>query len=151
MRWPLLLTPRLDWLQVEVSSHCNARCRYCPRTLAGSRWPSRLMDPALFERLRPVLRRTRLVYLQGWGEPFLHPRFMDFVSVARRAGCAVSTTTCGQHMDESLAAAEVIVEEVEGNPGYYTSKFFLRPHYQLEGLTVSLRLVSKLPSAKGVG
>jgi type VI secretion protein, evpB/VC_A0108 family len=47
-----------------------------------------------------------------------------------------------------LAAAEVIVEEVEDNPGYYTSKFFLRPHYQLEGLTVSLRLVSKLPSAK---
>ncbi|TPG20162.1 type VI secretion system contractile sheath large subunit [Variovorax guangxiensis] len=48
-----------------------------------------------------------------------------------------------------LAAAEVVVEEVEGNPGYYTSKFFLRPHYQLEGLTVSLRLVSKLPSGKG--
>jgi type VI secretion system protein ImpC len=47
-----------------------------------------------------------------------------------------------------LAAAEVTVAEVEGNPGYYTSKFFLRPHYQLEGLTVSLRLVSKLPSAK---
>ena len=47
-----------------------------------------------------------------------------------------------------LAAAEVVVEEVEGNPGYYRSKFFLRPHYQLEGLTVSLRLVSKLPSAK---
>ena len=48
-----------------------------------------------------------------------------------------------------LAAAEVVVQEVEGNPGYYTSKFFLRPHYQLEGLTVSLRLVSKLPSIKG--
>jgi type VI secretion system protein ImpC len=48
-----------------------------------------------------------------------------------------------------LAAAEVVVEEVEGEPGYYSSKFFLRPHYQLEGLTVSLRLVSKLPSAKG--
>ncbi len=48
-----------------------------------------------------------------------------------------------------LASAEVSVEEVEGNPGYYSSKIFLRPHYQLEGLTVSLRLVSKLPSAKG--
>jgi type VI secretion system protein ImpC len=46
-----------------------------------------------------------------------------------------------------LAAAEVVVEEVEGAPGYYSSKFFLRPHYQLEGLTVSLRLVSRLPSA----
>ena len=47
-----------------------------------------------------------------------------------------------------LAAAEVVVEAVEGSPGYYTSKFFLRPHYQLEGLTVSLRLVSRLPSQK---
>jgi type VI secretion system protein ImpC len=50
---------------------------------------------------------------------------------------------------QPLAAAEVQIEEVEGNPGYYTSKFFLRPHYQLEGLTVSLRLVSKLPSQRG--
>lgn len=50
-----------------------------------------------------------------------------------------------------LASAQVVVEEVEGNPGYYTSKFFLRPHYQLEGLTVSLRLVSKLPSEKKGG
>jgi len=47
-----------------------------------------------------------------------------------------------------LAAAEVTVEEIPGNPGYYSSKMFLRPHYQLEGLTVSLRLVSKLPSQK---
>ncbi|MBN3752371.1 type VI secretion system contractile sheath large subunit [Paraburkholderia sp. Tr-20389] len=45
-----------------------------------------------------------------------------------------------------LAAAEVVVEDVEGNPGYYQAKFFLRPHFQLEGLTVSLRLVTRLPS-----
>lgn len=48
-----------------------------------------------------------------------------------------------------LAAAQVVVEEVEGNPGYYTSKIYLKPHYQLEGLTVSLRLVARLPSGKG--
>ena len=56
-----------------------------------------------------------------------------------------SETTKAQ---KPLAAAEVVVEEIEGNPGYYSAKFYLRPHYQLEGLTVSLRLVSKLPSAK---
>ncbi|MEZ5545035.1 MAG: type VI secretion system contractile sheath large subunit [Lysobacteraceae bacterium] len=53
--------------------------------------------------------------------------------------------------EKPLAAAEVKVEEVEGAPGYYSSKFYLRPHYQLEGLTVSLRLVSKLPSTKQAG
>lgn len=47
-----------------------------------------------------------------------------------------------------LAAAEVLVEDVEGNPGYYRAKFFLRPHFQLEGLTVSLRLVARLPSIR---
>jgi len=47
-----------------------------------------------------------------------------------------------------LRAAEVVVEAVEGNPGYYNATFYLRPHYQLEGVNVSLRLVSKLPSVK---
>jgi type VI secretion system protein ImpC len=60
-----------------------------------------------------------------------------------------ATATDAEKARQPLAGAEVVVEEVEGNPGYYTSKFFLRPHYQLEGLSVSLRLVSKLPSGKG--
>ncbi len=47
-----------------------------------------------------------------------------------------------------LADAKVVVEENEENPGYYMAKFFLKPHYQLEGLTVSLRLVSKIPSGE---
>ena len=47
-----------------------------------------------------------------------------------------------------LADAKVSVAEIEGNPGYYSSVFHLRPHYQLEGLSVSLRLVSKLPSQR---
>ena len=50
--------------------------------------------------------------------------------------------------ERPLAAAEVVVDEMPGNPGFYSAKFFLRPHFQLEGLTVSLRLVAKLPSLK---
>ncbi len=45
-----------------------------------------------------------------------------------------------------LAEAKVEVDSVEGQPGYYSAKFYLRPHYQLEGLTTSLRLVTKVPS-----
>ena len=44
-----------------------------------------------------------------------------------------------------LADGRVEVTENEENPGYYAAKFFLRPHYQLEGLSVSLRLVSRMP------
>lgn len=45
-----------------------------------------------------------------------------------------------------LAEAKVEVDSIEGQPGYYSAKFYLRPHYQLEGLTTSLRLVTKVPS-----
>ena len=45
-----------------------------------------------------------------------------------------------------LAGAEVIVKDVPGNPGYYSAQFNLRPHYQLEGVNVTLSLVSKIPS-----
>lgn len=48
-----------------------------------------------------------------------------------------------------LASAEVQVDSVEGRPGWYKARFYLRPHYQLEGISASLRLVSELPSAKG--
>ena len=47
-----------------------------------------------------------------------------------------------------LADAAVTVTEVEGDPGNYRAVFHLRPHFQLEGLTASLRLVSKLNQKK---
>jgi type VI secretion system protein ImpC len=74
-------------------------------------------------------------------QKFLNKWIMQYVT---------SDSTASQEMKARypLAAAQVQVEEIEGNPGYYSAKFFLRPHYQLEGLTVSLRLVSKLPSEK---
>jgi len=75
-------------------------------------------------------------------ERWLNEWIMNYVTEDSKASEAVKS-------EFPLAAAEVKVEEVPGNPGYYTSKFYLRPHFQLEGLTVSLRLVSKLPSAKG--
>jgi len=46
-----------------------------------------------------------------------------------------------------LREARVEVTEVAGKPGVYNAVAFLRPHYQLDELTVSLRLVAKLPES----
>ena len=45
-----------------------------------------------------------------------------------------------------LREARVDVVEVPGKPGVYRAVAFLRPHFQLEELTVSLRLVADLPT-----
>jgi type VI secretion system protein ImpC len=53
----------------------------------------------------------------------------------------------GQEMKAKypLREARVDVSEIPGKPGAYRAVVFLRPHYQLDELTVSLRLVANLP------
>lgn len=49
-----------------------------------------------------------------------------------------------------LREASIQVSEVPGRPGVYRAVAFLRPHFQLDELSVSLRLVADLPqSAQG--
>ncbi|MBF0225360.1 MAG: type VI secretion system contractile sheath large subunit [Desulfobacterales bacterium] len=44
-----------------------------------------------------------------------------------------------------LREAQVKVNEIPGKPGCYNAVVFLRPHFQLEELTTSIRLVAELP------
>ena len=46
-----------------------------------------------------------------------------------------------------LREASVQVSEVPGRPGVYRAVSFLRPHFQLDELSVSLRLVAELPGS----
>ena len=48
-----------------------------------------------------------------------------------------------------LREARVEVRDVKGKPGCYEAVAYLRPHFQLEELGVSLRLVAELPESKG--
>jgi len=56
-----------------------------------------------FTRLWPLMRQASRVHLQGWGEPLLNPAFFEMAALARRAGCNVSTTSCGLLIDEQVA------------------------------------------------
>jgi len=98
---------QLDCIQVEVTSRCPGRCTYCPHTTLKDQWQSRDMDMDTFDRIWPLMRRSGRVHLQGWGEPFLSPAFFSMAALARKAGCQVSTTTCGLRMDAKLALAIV--------------------------------------------
>ncbi|HRB16801.1 MAG TPA: type VI secretion system contractile sheath large subunit [Nitrospira sp.] len=59
----------------------------------------------------------------------------------------VSTEDAGQEIKAKfpLKEARVEVAEVAGKPGVYKAVAFLKPHFQLDELTVSLRLVAELP------
>ena len=45
-----------------------------------------------------------------------------------------------------LKEARVDVMEIPGKPGSYRAVAFLRPHFQLDELTMAMRLVAQLPA-----
>ncbi len=101
-----LINPKVrpfDCVQVEVTSCCSAKCMYCPHTTKAEKWHSEHMSAHTFVNLWPLLQNVTRVHLQGWGEPLLHPHFFDFVKLARKAGCLVSTTSCGLHLNDDIA------------------------------------------------
>lgn len=47
-----------------------------------------------------------------------------------------------------LREARVVVEDIEDNPGFFRIALFVVPHFQIEGMDVSLSLMSQMPKAK---
>jgi len=95
-------SPTLDWIQIEVTTHCIGSCTYCPHTLMRNRWVSKHMPMELFRELVPFLRYTDLVYLQGWGEPLLNEDLFEMVRICKDQGKRVGFTTNGMLLTESM-------------------------------------------------
>jgi type VI secretion system protein ImpC len=77
---------------------------------------------------------------RGEIERFLNNWINNYVVVNDDAGFTLKA----QH---PLKEARVEVVEVPGKPGVYRAVAFLRPHFQLDELSMSMRLVAELPSA----
>jgi MoaA/NifB/PqqE/SkfB family radical SAM enzyme len=96
--------PPLDWIQIETTSHCDAACVYCPHTVYRQHWLHRHLSLETYRRLIPAFAKTKLVHLQGWGEPLLNPHFFDMVRLAKEQGCQVGTTTNGTSLNSDKLA-----------------------------------------------
>ncbi|MFP4316152.1 MAG: radical SAM/SPASM domain-containing protein [Desulfovibrionales bacterium] len=85
--------PELDWIQIGVTTRCNAACVYCPH--AAFKDSSRGCDLSMetFNRLVPAFSRAQLIYLQGWGEPLLHPHIGEMLQIVKNKGCLAGLTS----------------------------------------------------------
>lgn len=93
--WNLQTMVQLEWIQIEVTTRCNASCHYCPRTFYRNCWDNHDLSFENFKTLLPVIAYAKMIHLQGWGEPFLHPHLFEMIALAKKTGCKVGTTTNG--------------------------------------------------------
>jgi len=103
-------SPTLDWVQVEVTTHCNGACIYCPNNVMRQNWANRHMPIQLFCKLVPFLKYTNMVYLQGWGEPLLNNDIFEMIRVCKDRGKLTGFTTNGMLLTEDTIRKLVDLE-----------------------------------------
>ena len=124
--------------KVYDSEAANANARLStqlPYILAISRF-AHYLKAMMRDKLGSFMSRTDC-------ERFLNQWIVNYVTPDDTAAPSVKAS-------HPLRDARIEVSEVPGKPGVYRAVSFLRPHFQLDELSVSLRLVAELPaSTKG--
>jgi len=112
-------------------ANANARLStQLPYIFSVSRW-AHYLKSMMRDKVGSFMSREDISrYLNQWIQNYVTPD--DTASASVKA-------------QYPLREARIDVVEVAGKPGVYKAVAFLRPHFQLDELTVSLRLVAELP------
>lgn len=90
-------------LVLELTTRCNLNCVMCFR----KSWSERLgdMSERTFHRaLEGALEAgASFVWFAGWGEPLIHPKFLEWVWEVKELGLGLGINTNGTLLDEELA------------------------------------------------
>ena len=117
----------------DDKANANARLStQLPYIMAVSRY-AHYLTSMMRDKIGSFMSRSDAErFLNRWITQYVTPD--DNASPAMKAKCP-------------LREAKIEVLDVPGKPGAYRAVAFLRPHFQLDELTVSLRLVAELPTA----
>jgi radical SAM protein with 4Fe4S-binding SPASM domain len=95
-------------LSFEPTTSCNLRCPECPSGLRNFTRPIGMAEEDLYKKLVDELH-PRLIYLLLYfqGEPFLHPKFLDYVRYASKKGIYTATSTNAHYLKDDIAKQTV--------------------------------------------
>jgi MoaA/NifB/PqqE/SkfB family radical SAM enzyme len=140
------------------------RCAFCPNRGGAqdetkglaAQWECHNLPWELFrDHIGPHLARFETVYLQGWGEPLLHPDLWRMAHLAKAAGCRVGFTSCG-----SLLLEDAIAQIIDGGVDILSVSFAgataptheaLRIGSDFERLAANVRQLAECRTAAGSG
>lgn len=141
---PLVHCKNTDYAAFFATQTCNkAKVYDNDLANANARLSAQLqyiLAASRFAHYLKVIMRDKLGSFMGRQnvEGFLNRWITNYVVASDDVGQTIKAS-------RPLREARVDVTEIPGKPGCYRSVVFLRPHFQLEELTASIRLVAELP------
>lgn len=96
-------------IQVEPTNVCNLRCHLCPSGLELMKRKKGFLSFELFQRILDELGDVLvLVYLYGWGEPFLNNNLTRFIEACTVNNILTLTSTNGHFLQTVEEAMRVV-------------------------------------------
>lgn len=111
------------FIGIETTTRCNLNCIMCARRcLKDSGFEFCDMAPETFERIMPLVKTSKLVFLSKCGEPLMTPHIMNMIRMCRpfdgkiamaSNGSLMSEAVCEQLVDNGLEWIELSIDGIE--------------------------------------
>lgn len=96
----ILSVPR--YLDVELTNCCNFSCRFCPTGTKSVNRTKGYMPDVVVDALAENIKKFNIpgVRFSRWGEPTMHPKYLEIMKIIKDTGCLVHFNTNGSFLNK---------------------------------------------------
>ena len=142
------------YIDIELTNHCNLSCYMCPVGTRAMKREQGFLSIELIDKLCGELQDSDIhgVRLIRWGEPVMHPKFLDILKKLKDTGAAVHFNTNGILLTSEMIS-RIIDLEIDSVKFSFqgvdrTSYEEMRAGSSWDKLMENIRLMNKLRGDK---
>jgi radical SAM protein with 4Fe4S-binding SPASM domain len=138
-------------LVLELTNACNLNCVMCGRNVAE--FKPMFFDMETFRSLEPVIDKVEEVTLMGWGEPTIHPNFIEMLETINKHGARIYFCSNGMNLKKIRKAifdnhVDVFAVSLDGATDETNSR--IRRGSKINQITDDLRSIVKEKKERGL-
>lgn len=138
-------------LVLELTNACNLNCVMCGRNAAN--FKPTVFDMDVFRSFEPIMDTIEEVTLMGWGEPTIHPHFIEMLEIidkhsARKYFCSngmnlrkIKDAIFDYHVDVFAVSLDGATDETNGR---------IRRGSKIEQITEDLKDIVRIKKERGL-
>lgn len=138
-------------LVLELTNACNLNCVMCGRNAAD--FKPTVFDMHVFRSLEPIMDTIEEVTLMGWGEPTIHPDFIEMLKIidqhsARKYFCSngmnlkkIKDAIFDYHVDVFAVSLDGATDETNGR---------IRRGSKIDQITEDLKEIVRIKKERGL-
>lgn len=138
-------------LVFELTNACNLNCVMCGRNAAN--FKPTVFDMDVFKSFEPVMDIAEEVTLMGWGEPTIHPNFIEMLEIISRHSARKYFCTNGMNLKKIKDAifeykVDVFAVSLDGATDETNAR--IRRGSKIKEITEDLKGIVKIKKERGL-